>query len=154
MKSIVLIHGLFLTKSSWQNWVDRYAARGFNVTALAWPGLDRSVQDLRADPTPLTDLSIEKVLDALDASIRALDASAVIMGHSFGGLFAQLLAYRGLGSAGGGHRCYCAGGRFGAALLDVESIRSGACQPAQYFKGDNADGRAIPLRLYQHAIPG
>ncbi len=99
MKSIVLIHGLFLTKSSWQNWVDRYAARGFNVTALAWPGLDRSVQDLRADPTPLMDLSIEKVLDALDASIRALDASAVIMGHSFGGLFAQLLAYRGLGSA-------------------------------------------------------
>jgi len=98
-KSVVLIHGLFLTKSSWQGWVDRYTSRGFNAVALAWPGLDRSVEDLRSDPSPLIDLTVEKILDHLDASVRAFDPSAIIMGHSFGGLFAQLLAYRGLGSA-------------------------------------------------------
>ena len=98
-QSVVLIHGLFLTKSSWQGWVDRYTSRGFNVLAAAWPGLDRSVAELRADPSPLIDLTIEKILDDLDASVRAFDSSAIIMGHSFGGLFAQLLAYRGLGSA-------------------------------------------------------
>ncbi len=98
-KSVVLIHGLFLTTSSWQNWVDRYEARGYNVIAATWPGLDGSVEDLRSDPSPLIDLTIEKIVDHLEASVRAFDSSAIIMGHSFGGLFAQLLAYRGLGSA-------------------------------------------------------
>jgi len=97
-KTIVLIHGLFLTASSWEKWVERYSARGFNVVAQAWPGLDTSVQELRRDSTPLTKLDIKTVLDFLDDAIRPL-GSPVIMGHSFGGLFAQLLAYRGLGSA-------------------------------------------------------
>jgi pimeloyl-ACP methyl ester carboxylesterase len=99
-KTIVLIHGLFLTWSSWEKWVERFTAHGFRVLAPGWPGLDRSVEELRADPTPLTKLSIETVLDYFDGLIRKLDAPPIIMGHSFGGLFTQLLTYRGLGSAG------------------------------------------------------
>jgi pimeloyl-ACP methyl ester carboxylesterase len=98
-KTIVLIHGLFLTHSSWDKWVERYSARGFNVIAAPWPGLDRSVQELRDDPAPLTKLDIKTIVDHLDGVVRALAAPPIIMGHSFGGLFAQLLAYRGLGSA-------------------------------------------------------
>jgi pimeloyl-ACP methyl ester carboxylesterase len=97
--TIVLIHGLFLSHSSWDTWVERYTARGFTVIAVPWPGLAGSVEELRADPTPLTELSIEKVLDHLDTVVASLDAPPIIMGHSFGGLFAQLLAYRGRGSA-------------------------------------------------------
>jgi len=97
-KTIVLIHGLFLTKSSWEKWVERYSQRGFRVVAQAWPGLDASVEQLREDPTPLTKLDVKTVLDHLDDAIRPLDAP-IVMGHSFGGLFAQLLAYRGVGSA-------------------------------------------------------
>ena len=41
---------------------------------------------------------IATVVDYLDGLIRKLDSAPIIMGHSFGGLFAQLLAYRGLGS--------------------------------------------------------
>ena len=66
------------------------------------PGLARprqTVEELRADPTPLTEQSIGRVVDYLDAFVRKLEAPPIIMGHSFGGLFAQLLAYRGLGSA-------------------------------------------------------
>ena len=99
MKQIALIHGLFLTHSSWEKWVDRYEAKGFIVRALAWPGLDGTVEELRADPTPLTNLSIEIVLDYLDDAIRSFSSPPIIIGHSFGGLFAQLLAYRGLGAA-------------------------------------------------------
>jgi pimeloyl-ACP methyl ester carboxylesterase len=97
--TIVLIHGLFLTRSSWDGWVDRFSARGFRVLAPGWPGLDGTVAELRADPKPLTELSITKVLDHYDALIRTLDTRPIVMGHSFGGLFAQLLAYRGLASA-------------------------------------------------------
>jgi pimeloyl-ACP methyl ester carboxylesterase len=44
-------------------------------------------------------LTIANVLESLDATIRRMDPQPIIIGHSFGGLFAQLLAYRGLGSA-------------------------------------------------------
>jgi pimeloyl-ACP methyl ester carboxylesterase len=96
--TIVLMHGLFLTWSSWEAWVERYTARGFRVLTPGYPGMDRSVEELRNDPTPLTKLTIAKVLDHLDGVIRSLDAPPIIMGHSYGGLFAQLLAYRGLGT--------------------------------------------------------
>jgi pimeloyl-ACP methyl ester carboxylesterase len=98
-RNICLIHGLFLTHSSWDGWVDRYKARGFNVSALAWPGLEGTVAQLVADPTPLTKLDIKTIVDYLDGLIRKLDSPPIIMGHSFGGLFAQLLGYRGLGTA-------------------------------------------------------
>jgi pimeloyl-ACP methyl ester carboxylesterase len=98
-KTVVLIHGLFLTRSSWDLWVERYSQRGFNAVALAWPGLDLTVEELRADPAPLAKLDIKTVLDHLDAVIRDMPTRPIIIGHSFGGLFAQLLAYRGLGSA-------------------------------------------------------
>lgn len=97
--TIVLIHGLFLTWSSWEKWVERYSARGFTVLAPGWPGLEGSVEQLRADPAPLTKLNLKTVVDHFDERIRAFDAPPIIMGHSLGGLIAQLLAYRGLGSA-------------------------------------------------------
>ena len=97
--TIVLIHGLFLNRSSWDGWIERFSARGFRVLAPGWPGLDGTVAELRADPAPLTELSIAKVLDHYDSFIRTLDSKPIVVGHSFGGLFAQLLAYRDLASA-------------------------------------------------------
>jgi pimeloyl-ACP methyl ester carboxylesterase len=41
--TIVLIHGLLLSHSSWENWVGRYSARGFKVIAPGYPGTDRTV---------------------------------------------------------------------------------------------------------------
>jgi pimeloyl-ACP methyl ester carboxylesterase len=99
MKTIVLIHGLFLTWSSWENWVERYSARGFQVLAPGWPGLGGTVEALRADPSPLTKLDIKTVVDYYDDMLRHLEAPPIVIGHSFGGLFAQLLAYRGLACA-------------------------------------------------------
>ena len=99
MPDIVLVHGLFLTHESWDGWIERYASKGHRAVALPWLGLEGSVQSLRTDPTPLTKLDIATVLDDLDAKIRSFVEPPIIMGHSFGGLFAQLLGYRGLGCA-------------------------------------------------------
>ncbi len=98
-RDVVLIHGLFLASSSWEGWADRFRRRGFNVLAPAWPGLEGSVEQLRADPTPLAKLNIEMVVGHYDRIVREFDSPPIIIGHSFGGLFAQLLAYRGLGAA-------------------------------------------------------
>lgn len=98
-RHVVLIHGLFLSWSSWEKWVERYTLRGLHVLPLAWPGLEGSVQELRSDPAPLKRLDVKKVVDHLERAIADLKPAPIIMGHSFGGLFAQILAYRGLGSA-------------------------------------------------------
>ena len=46
-KTIVLIHGLWLTARSWEHWVERYRSRGFDVIAKSWPGMEGDVESLR-----------------------------------------------------------------------------------------------------------
>jgi pimeloyl-ACP methyl ester carboxylesterase len=98
-RTIVLIHGMWMTPLSWEHWASRYRERGHNVLAPAWPGLDKEPEELRRDPSPLRDLSITDAVDHYDEIIRGLDQPPIIIGHSFGGLFTQLLADRGLGAA-------------------------------------------------------
>src|SRR3954468_6728766 len=88
---IVLIHGLWMTALSWENWVARYESRGYNVIARSWPGMDGSIDDLRADTSAIDELDIQQIVDHYAEIIAGLDRPPIIMGHSFGGAFAQLL---------------------------------------------------------------
>ncbi|MDO3687653.1 alpha/beta hydrolase [Micromonospora sp. C28ISP2-4] len=97
--TIVLIHGLWMTSRSWEHWAERYAARRFRVLTPAWPGMDREVEELRADPSPIAAQRIADIAAHYEAIIRGLPRPPIIMGHSFGGLIAQLLADRRLGAA-------------------------------------------------------
>ncbi len=97
---IVLIHGLWMTPLSWEHWIDRYEARGFRVLAPAWPGMAWDTDELRRDPSGIKYLGIQEIVDHYDAIIRGLDRPPIIMGHSFGGAFTQILLDRGLGAAG------------------------------------------------------
>ena len=98
--TIVLIHGLWLTPRSWEHWVERYTAAGYRVLAPAWPGLEGEVEGLRQDPEPLTHLDIPRVVNHYEGLIRGLDQPPILIGHSFGGAFVQMLLDRGLGTAG------------------------------------------------------
>jgi pimeloyl-ACP methyl ester carboxylesterase len=98
--TIVLIHGLWMTPRSWEKWVDRYSSRGYRVIAPAWPGLDRDIADIRRDPSSLDGLGVTEIVDHYDRIVRELDQPPIIMGHSFGAAFTQLLLDRGLGAAG------------------------------------------------------
>jgi pimeloyl-ACP methyl ester carboxylesterase len=100
--TIVLIHGLWMTPRSWEHYAERYRGRGFTVLTPAWPGMEGEVEALNADPSPIAQLDVDKVVDHYDALIRALPAPPIIMGHSFGGAFAEILVDRGLGAAGVG----------------------------------------------------
>jgi pimeloyl-ACP methyl ester carboxylesterase len=99
---VVLIHGLWMTPKSWDTWAGHFRAKGHDVYTLAWPGIgDRTPEDLRRDPSALAGRGIREVVDFLEAEIGKLNLSEkpIIMGHSFGGLFTQMLADRGVGSA-------------------------------------------------------
>jgi pimeloyl-ACP methyl ester carboxylesterase len=97
---IVLIHGLWMTPRSWEQWRARYEGLGHEVLTPAYPGLEVEVEALRADPSPIAKLSVPDTLAHLESVIRELDQPPFVMGHSYGGLLTQLLLDRGLGAVG------------------------------------------------------
>jgi len=89
-----------MTALSWENWVKRYSSLGYRVIAKSWPGMEGDIDQLRRDPSGIEHLGVAEIVDHYEAIIRDLDQAPIIMGHSFGGAFTQVLLGRGLGAAG------------------------------------------------------
>ena len=98
--TVVLIHGLWMTPLSWENWKSRFESRGYKVLAPAWPGMSGDIDELRSDTSVIDRLTVPEILDSYEEVIRNLESPPIIMGHSFGGGFTQVLLDRGLGAAG------------------------------------------------------
>ncbi len=99
-RTIVFIHGAWVTPLCWERMLPWFEAEGYRCIAPAWPGKDRPVEAIRADPSPLAGLGIGEIVDHYAGVIRGLDEPPILIGHSFGGLFTQILLDRGLGVAG------------------------------------------------------
>jgi pimeloyl-ACP methyl ester carboxylesterase len=98
--TIVLIHGAWMTPRSWEPFRGFYEQRGYRVLTPPWPRLEGEVEEIRRDPSAMAGLGIGEIVDGYERVIRLLDEPPIIMGHSFGGLFVQMLLDRGLGAAG------------------------------------------------------
>ncbi len=99
-KTIVLIHGQWVTPSSWEKFKGYFESRGHKVIASPWPGINKDVVAMRRDPSSLNGIGIEDLVAHYTTIIRGLSEPPIIMGHSFGGLIAQLLIDKGFGVAG------------------------------------------------------
>ncbi|MEU0538999.1 alpha/beta hydrolase [Nocardia sp. NPDC005978] len=120
---IVLIHGLWMTPSSWDTWANRFRARGHQVIVPGWPGIDdRPPADVRKDPSGLKGVGIVQIVDNYARIIEALPEKPIIMGHSFGGIFTQMLADRGYGIAAVG---VAPGQPAGILTLPFSTLRTG-----------------------------
>src|SRR5690242_8736543 len=97
--TVVLIHGMWMTPRSWDDWVDHYRDRGYKAIAPGWPGV-KDPEETRRDPSALKGLGLAKMVAHYEQIIGELDRPPIIVGHSFGGLITQLLLDRGHGSAG------------------------------------------------------
>ncbi|RZU15824.1 alpha-beta hydrolase superfamily lysophospholipase [Kribbella rubisoli] len=98
--TIVLVHGFWMTPRSWEHWVTHYEQRGFRVLAPGYPGFEVEVESLNADPTPILKLTVPQIIAHLEAVIRELPAPPIIIGHSAGGAFTQILLDHGCGAVG------------------------------------------------------
>lgn len=97
----MLIHGAWQTARSWDQFQDRYEARGLKVLSPAWPFLAGPVERLRQDPPrDLRQLGLREIVDGYVDQIAALDEPPILIGHGFGGLVVQLLLDRGFGACG------------------------------------------------------
>ncbi|MET0425940.1 MAG: alpha/beta fold hydrolase, partial [Actinoplanes sp.] len=61
--TIVLVHGLWVTPRSWENWIAHYEAKGYTVLAPAYPGFEIEVEALRDKPEIIADLTVPDVVD-------------------------------------------------------------------------------------------
>jgi pimeloyl-ACP methyl ester carboxylesterase len=137
-ETIVLIHGLWMTPRSWENWAARYESRGHKVLAPAWPGMEAEVEELNRDPSPIAALDIEQIVDNYESIIRGLERPPIIMGHSLGGTVTQLLLDRGVGAAGVG---VASGTVKGVLDLPLSTLKASSPVLLNPFNR----GKAIPL---------
>lgn len=98
MQTVMFIHGMFMTPLCWEHWRSRFEAKGYTTLAPAWPGREESVRSLNdKHPDPgLGRLSLSDVVNHYTAEIKKRDKRPILVGHSMGGLIAQILLHQDL----------------------------------------------------------
>lgn len=99
---IVLIHGAWVTADSWATFRQPFEAAGYTVHTPTWPLLDGfTAAEINANPPKgFGALTVGKVVDHLQRFIETLPEQPILIGHSYGGLYTQMLLGRGVGVAG------------------------------------------------------
>jgi pimeloyl-ACP methyl ester carboxylesterase len=70
------------------------------VLAPAYPGFEVEVEALNADPTPIETVTVPQIIEHLEAVVGDLASPPILIGHSAGGVFTQVLMDHGFGAAG------------------------------------------------------
>lgn len=99
---VVFIHGLWIHSSAWQPWVDLFERHGYSASAPGWPGDSATVLETRKNAAALNNIGIPEIVDHYANLIRCYRQRPIVVGHSFGGLIAQLLLDSGLAVAAAG----------------------------------------------------
>jgi non-heme chloroperoxidase len=99
LQPVVFVHGLWLLPSSWDRWAKVFEEAGFVALTPGWPGDPETVAEANAHPEGMAQKTIGQVADHFEAIIAGLTRKPAVVGHSFGGLLAQILAGRGRSSA-------------------------------------------------------
>jgi non-heme chloroperoxidase len=99
LNPVVFVHGLWLLPSSWDRWSKVFEEAGYVALTPGWPDDPATVEEANAHPGVLANKSVGDVADHFDEIVRGLTKKPAIIGHSFGGLLAQILAGRGLSRA-------------------------------------------------------
>src|SRR2546430_14536228 len=99
---VVFIHGLWLLASSWDRWAALFEEAGFAPVAPGWPDDPETVEEARAHPDVFAGKKVGQVADHVGDVIGKLNKKPAVVGHSFGGLLAQIIAGRGVSAGTGG----------------------------------------------------
>jgi non-heme chloroperoxidase len=96
---VVFIHGLWLLPSSWDRWATVFEEAGYAPLTPGWPDDPQTVEEAKEHPEVFANKTIGQVADHYGSVIEMLDKKPAVIGHSFGGLLAQMVAGRGLSAA-------------------------------------------------------
>ena len=139
---VVFIHGLWLLPSSWANWGEFFKKAGHAPLMPDWPDDPETVEQARANPDVFAKKTLKQIGDHTAEVIGALKTKPAVMGHSTGGLLAQMIADRGISAA----TVAIDPGPFRGVLpLPVSALRSAG----PVLKNPLNRGKAITLTLDQ-----
>ncbi len=93
---VVFIHGLWLLPSSWERWATAFEEAGYTALTPGWPDDPETVVEANQHPEVFAHKTVRQVADHFGDLIGKLTKKPAVIGHSFGGLLAQILAGRGL----------------------------------------------------------
>jgi non-heme chloroperoxidase len=96
---IVFVHGLWLLPSSWDRWAALFEEAGYTALTPGWPDDPETVEEAHEHPDVFAGKTVGQVADHFAEIIGGLERKPAVIGHSFGGLLAQILAGRGLSAA-------------------------------------------------------
>jgi non-heme chloroperoxidase len=96
---VVFVHGLWLLPSSWDRWAVLFDEAGYAPVTPGWPDDPQTVEEANANPEVFAHKTVGDVADHFAEVIGGLAKRPAVIGHSFGGLLAQILAGRGLAAA-------------------------------------------------------
>ena len=164
--TIMFVHGLWLSPKSWEHWIPRFEGLGYEVLAPAWPGVAELDEPHDPDKAP-AEIGVGEIVDHYVSIIGGLDAKPIVVGHSFGGLIAEILNDRGLATAAvalspapakGVYRLPIASLRTASVALRNPANRHRAVKlsPAQWqYSFTNTQPEAEGKAFYDaYAIPG
>src|SRR5258705_2397360 len=139
---VVFIQGLWLLPSSWDRWAAVFDEAGYAPVTVDWPDDPSTVEEANENPDVFAGKTVGQVADHVAEEIGRLDKKPAVIGHSFGGLMAQIIAGRGLAAA--------------AVAIDPAPFRGVLPLPISALKssrpvlGNPANhGRAVPLTYEQ-----
>jgi pimeloyl-ACP methyl ester carboxylesterase len=95
-RPVVFIHGLWLLPSSWDRWATLFDEAGYAPLTPGWPDDPETVEQANANPSVFAHKTVGQVADHFGDVIGKLKKKPALVGHSFGGLLAQILAGRGV----------------------------------------------------------
>jgi non-heme chloroperoxidase len=96
---VVFVHGLWLLPMSWDRWRTVFEAAGFSTISPGWPDDPNTVAEANAHPDVLAHKTVGQIADHFEDVVGMLTKRPAVIGHSFGGLLAQILAGRGVSDA-------------------------------------------------------
>jgi pimeloyl-ACP methyl ester carboxylesterase len=99
LQPVVFVHGLWLLSNSWDRWIKVFADAGYSAMAADWPDDPESTAEANAYPDVFADKSIGMIAAHLETVLQGLDRKPAVIGHSFGGMLAEVLAGKGLSAA-------------------------------------------------------
>lgn len=101
-KTVLFVHGMFMNSLCWDKWIPYLESKGFKCIAPSWKLHDGEPAQLRAQHPNATlgKLTLDDVLEQFTDIARGLNEKPILIGHSMGGLVAQILLNREVGAAG------------------------------------------------------
>lgn len=100
-KIILFITGAFVSNESWNDWRDFYEAKGYKTLAPPWPHKNDTAEKLRQrHPDPeVASIRLKELIEYFEEIAGSFSEKPIIIGHSLGGLIAQILNQKGLAAA-------------------------------------------------------